>query len=155
MNMNNDGPVKADILLVEDNPGDVRLTEEAFRAADPQILVHVAADGVEAMKFLKQDGAHAAAPRPDLILLDLNLPRMGGREVLEQIKADESLKIIPTIILTTSEADIIESYRRHANCYLTKPIHLDEFERVVKIIDEFWLKTVRLPADTDEKSEPQ
>jgi len=151
MTTHNVHPTKADILLVEDNPGDVRLTEEAFRATDPTIQVHVAVDGVEAMEFLKQDGVYADVPRPDLILLDLNLPRMGGLEVLEQIKADDSLKIIPTIILTTSKADIVESYQRHANCYLTKPIQLHEFESVVKIIDEFWLKTVRLPPVTDDK----
>ena len=135
------------VLLVEDSPGDVRLTREAFRDADGTIQLHVATDGVEAMAFLRREGTHTNAPRPDLILLDLNLPRMDGREVLAQIKADDSLKTIPTIILTTSaaEADIEKSYQLQANCYLTKPVQLDAFDAVVKSINEFWLTTVRLP----------
>ena len=110
-----------EVLLVEDSPGDVRLTQETFREANMSINIHVASDGVEAMAFLNREGAHADAPRPDLILLDLNLPKMDGREVLSHIKADESLRTIPTVILTTSEseADIVKSYELQANCYLT------------------------------------
>src|SRR5471030_2156595 len=122
------------VLLVEDSPGDVRLTQEAFRDADASIKLHVAADGVEAMAFLRHEGSHVTAPRPDFILLDLNLPKMDGREVLAHIKQDDDLKTIPTVILTTSdaEADIANSYQLQANCYLTKPVQLDEFERLVK-----------------------
>lgn len=139
-----------DVLLVEDSPGDVRLTQEAFRAADRSIHVHVAADGVEAMAFLRREGACAHVPRPDIILLDLNLPRMDGREVLAQIKVDDSLKTIPTVILTTSdaEADITKSYQLQANCYLTKPVQLDEFDALVTSIIDFWLTRVRLPQRT-------
>jgi two-component system, chemotaxis family, response regulator Rcp1 len=135
------------VLLVEDSAGDVRLTKEAFKSANPAIHMHVASDGVEAMAFLRQEGTQADSPRPDLILLDLNLPRMDGREVLAQIKADESLKLIPTVILTTSdsEADIVKSYELQANCYLNKPVRLEEFERLVKSINDFWLTTVKLP----------
>ena len=136
-----------EVLLVEDSPGDVRLTQEAFRDANASIHLHVACDGVEAMAFLRHQGAHAHAPRPDLILLDLNLPKMDGREVLAHIKDDESLKIIPTVILTTSEteADIAKSYQLQANCYLAKPVQLGEFEALVKNINEFWLAKVKLP----------
>ncbi len=136
-----------DVLLVEDSPGDVRLTQEAFREANKAIRLHVACDGVEAMAFLRRDGPHIQAPRPDFILLDLNLPKMDGREVLAHIKADENLKTIPTVILTTSEerADIAKSYQLQANCYLTKPVQLDAFEGLVKSITEFWLTTVKLP----------
>jgi chemotaxis family two-component system response regulator Rcp1 len=135
------------VLLVEDSPGDVRLTQEAFRDANPSIKLHVAADGVEAMAFLKHEGVHLHAPRPDLILLDLNLPKMDGREVLAHIKEDHSLKTIPTVILTTSdaEADIVKSYQLQANCYLTKPVQLDAFESLVKSINDFWLTKVKLP----------
>jgi CheY-like chemotaxis protein len=136
-----------EILLVEDSPGDVRLTQEAFREANVLIHLHVASDGVEAMAFLRNEGAHTHAPRPDLILLDLNLPKMDGREVLAHIKEDESLKTIPTVILTTSEAevDIVKSYQLQANCYLSKPVRLDEFETLVKSITAFWLTDVKLP----------
>ena len=135
------------VLLVEDSPGDVRLTREAFHDANPAIHVHVAADGVEAMAFLKREGANANAPRPDIILLDLNLPRMDGREVLAHIKDDDDLRTIPTVILTTSEAepDIVKSYQLQANCYLTKPMQLDAFENLVKSINDFWLTKVKLP----------
>src|SRR5580658_6636726 len=135
------------VLLVEDSPGDVRLTQEAFRDANPSIHLHVAADGVEAMAFLKHQGLHTQAPRPDLILLDLNLPKMDGREVLAHIKDDGDLKTIPTIILTTSDAevDIVKSYQLQANCYLTKPVQLDAFEALVKSINDFWLTKVKLP----------
>jgi len=136
-----------EVLLVEDSPGDVRLTQEAFRDANRAIRLHVATDGVEAMAFLRREGPHAYAPRPDIILLDLNLPKMDGREVLAQIKADSGLKTIPTVILTTSEAetDIVKSYQLQANCYLTKPVQFDEFASLVKIINDFWLTKVKLP----------
>ena len=136
-----------EVLLVEDSPGDVRLTPEAFRDFDQTVRLHVAIDGVDAMAFLRHEGAYANAPRPDFILLDLNLPKMDGREVLASIKKDESLKTIPTIILTTSDAevDIAKSYQLQANCYLNKPVQLDEFEAVVKSINDFWLIKVKLP----------
>jgi chemotaxis family two-component system response regulator Rcp1 len=136
-----------DVLLVEDCPGDARLTEETLRDANRLIHLHVVADGVEAIAFLRREGPHACAPRPDLILLDLNLPRMDGREVLAMIKDDGSLKTIPTVILTTSaaEADITKSYELQANCYLTKPVQLDAFESIVKSINDFWLTKVKLP----------
>jgi chemotaxis family two-component system response regulator Rcp1 len=136
-----------DLLLVEDSPGDVRLTVEAFRASAADIKMHVASDGVEALRFLKRQGNHENAPRPDLILLDLNLPKMDGREVLAQIKADETLKSIPTVILTTSgaESDIAASYKLQANCYLRKPVELDAFEGLVKSINDFWLTRAALP----------
>jgi len=137
----------AEILLVEDNLGDVRLMKEAFRHADSSIDLHVACDGVEAMDFLRHRGDYLHAPRPDCILLDLNLPKLDGHGVLSQIKHDADLMTIPTIILTTSvaEADIVKSYRLHANCYLTKPVQLDDFDRVVKSLTYFWLTMVKLP----------
>jgi two-component system, chemotaxis family, response regulator Rcp1 len=136
-----------EILLVEDSPGDVRLTQEAFRDAGTRINLHIATDGVAAMAFLKRQGPHAHAPRPDFILLDLDLPKMDGREVLAHIKEDASLKTIPTIILTTSEAeaDILRSYQLQANCYLNKPVQLEAFETVVKTINDFWLTMAKLP----------
>jgi chemotaxis family two-component system response regulator Rcp1 len=136
-----------EVLLVEDNPGDVRLTKEVFREANMDIHMHVASDGLEAMAFLRRQGAHAHAPRPDLILLDLNLPKMDGREVLIQIKKDERLKVIPTVILTTShsQADIVKSYQLQANCYLSKPVQLEAFESLVKSINDFWLTKAKLP----------
>ena len=135
------------VLQVEDSPGDVRLTPEAFHDANMSIKLHVASDGVEAMAFLRKEGAHVDAPRPDLILLDLNLPKMDGREVLAHIKTDESLKTIPIVILTTSgaEADIVKSYQLQANCYLSKPVQLDAFQSLVKSINDFWLTKVKLP----------
>ena len=138
------------VLLVEDSPGDVRLTQEAFRDADRSVHLHVACDGVEAMAFLRHEGAHVHAPRPDLILLDLNLPKMDGREVLAHIKEDCGLKSIPTVILTTSEAeaDIVKSYQLQANCYLCKPVQFDVFASLVKSINDFWLKKVKLPQQT-------
>ena len=136
-----------DVLLVEDSPGDVRLTQEALRDANRAIHLHVAVDGIEAMAFLNREGTHSRAPRPDLILLDLNLPKMDGREVLAHIKADEDLKTIPTIILTTSEAeaDITKSYQLQANCFLSKPVQLEAFESLVKSINDFWLTKAKLP----------
>jgi two-component system, chemotaxis family, response regulator Rcp1 len=133
-----------DVLLVEDSPGDVRLAQEAFRSVRETVRLHVATDGVEAMAFLMQQGDNACSPRPDFILLDLNLPKMDGREVLALIKKHEGLKSIPTVILTTSdaEADILKSYELMANCYLTKPVQLEAFEAVVKSLDLFWLKKI-------------
>jgi two-component system, chemotaxis family, response regulator Rcp1 len=141
----------AEVLLVEDNPGDVRLTQEAFREVNRAVRLHLASDGVEAMAFLRHQGIYVDAPRPDLILLDLNLPKMDGRELLAKIKQDDSLKSIPTVILTTSESesDILECYQLQANCYLNKPVELGEFESLVKSIDEFWLTKVRLPRAED------
>ena len=140
-------PKISNVLLVEDSPGDVRLTQEAFRAANPSVYLHVASDGVEAMIFLRNQNGHSNSRRPDMILLDLNMPRMDGRQVLAEIKKDDKLKTIPTVILTTSEAevDVAKSYQLQANCYLTKPVQLDAFEDLVKSINEFWLTTVRLP----------
>jgi two-component system, chemotaxis family, response regulator Rcp1 len=137
----------AEVLLVEDSSGDVRLTREAFRDANGSIHLHVVSDGVEAMAFLRQEGPHANAPRPDLILLDLNLPRMDGREVLAHVKADDDLKMIPVVILTTSEAetDVVKSYQLQANCYLLKPVLFDDFVSLVRSINDFWLTKVRLP----------
>ena len=136
-----------EVLLVEDSPGDVRLTQEAFRDANTDIRLHIVSDGVEAMDFLRQAGAYIDAQRPDLILLDLNLPRMDGREVLAQIKEDDDLMTIPTVILTTSEleSDILKSYKLQANAYLTKPVQLAQFEGLVKSINDFWLLRARLP----------
>jgi chemotaxis family two-component system response regulator Rcp1 len=137
-----------EVLLIEDSPGDVRLTREVFRDANMGVHLSVASDGVEAMAFLRREGAHADAPRPDLILLDLNLPRMDGREVLVQIKADERLKAIPTVILTTSqtEGDISRTYQLQANCYLCKPVQLEAFESLVRSVNDFWLTKAKLPA---------
>jgi CheY-like chemotaxis protein len=139
--------MRLEVLLVEDSPGDVRLTQEAFRDANMDIRLHVACDGIEAMSFLRQEDGYVDAPRPDFILLDLNLPRMDGREVLSQIKADAGLRTIPTVILTTSdsEADIVHSYQLQANCYLSKPVQLEAFEGLVKSINDFWLTRVKLP----------
>lgn len=135
------------ILLVEDNPGDVRLTREALKESKMHNTLHVAADGVEALRFLRGEGPYADVPRPDIILLDLNLPRKDGREVLAEIKADESLRRIPVVILTTSddEHDILRSYDLHANCYITKPLDLRQFAMIVKTIENFWFQIVKLP----------
>src|ERR1700686_3570896 len=138
-----------EVLLVEDSPGDVRLTREAFKDAKVHINLRVAADGAEAMAYLKREGDHANAPRPDLILLDLNLPKKDGREVLAEIKESPTLGSIPVVILTTSasESDIQRSYRLHANCYIAKPVDLEGFLKVVKSIDNFWLSVVKLPGE--------
>ena len=135
-----------DVLLVEDNPGDARLTLETFREANSSVRLHLVSDGVEAMAYLRGGDANGLTPRPALILLDLNLPRMDGREVLERIKQDPKLKTIPTVILTTSDAelDIARAYELHANCYLTKPVRLEEFENLVKSVNDFWLTKVKL-----------
>ena len=138
-----------EILLVEDNPGDVRFTAEVLKEAEVRNNLSVAKDGVEAIAFLRRQGQYLDAPRPDLILLDLNLPKKDGREVLAEIKADESLKRIPVVVLTTSQAeqDIIRSYSLYANCYITKPVDLDQFIRVVQSIEDFWLTIVKLPRE--------
>jgi CheY-like chemotaxis protein len=135
------------LLLVEDNPGDVRLTREALKAGDVSVNLNVVRDGVEAIDFLRKRGQFESAPVPDLILLDLNLPRKSGREVLAEIKSDPELKRIPVLVMTTSRSDqdINRAYSLNANCYITKPMDLDEFLRIVKSIEEFWLKMVTLP----------
>ncbi|MCI0506656.1 MAG: response regulator [Gammaproteobacteria bacterium] len=142
---------KADIeiLLVEDNPADVRLTREALKEAKVRNQLYVVEDGVAAMEFLMRKGKYADVPRPDLILLDLNLPKKDGREVLQEIKQDPSLKRIPVVVLTTSQAeeDIVRTYNLHANCYVTKPVDLDQFITIVKSIEDFWLTIVKLPVD--------
>jgi CheY-like chemotaxis protein len=136
-----------EILLVEDNPGDVRLTVEGLNEGKVRNNLHVARDGVEALSFLRHEGQFADAVRPDLILLDLNLPRKDGREVLADIKSDPELKTIPVVVLTTSRAeqDVLHSYELQANCYITKPVDLEQFITVVKSIEEFWLTIVTLP----------
>ncbi|MDQ5848675.1 MAG: response regulator [Pseudomonadota bacterium] len=143
--VNGNRPVE--ILLVEDNPGDERLTREALKEGKVYNNFHWVKDGVEAMEFLRRQGKHASAPRPDIILLDLNLPKMDGREVLQAIKTDSDLKRIPVVVLTTSKAeeDVLRTYSLHANCYVTKPVDLEKFITVVKSIDAFWLTVVTLP----------
>ena len=137
-----------EILLVEDNEGDVRLTREALREGKVHNRLNVALDGVEALQFLRREPPFADAPRPDIILLDLNMPRKDGREVLEEIKADPDLRRIPVVILTTSSAeeDILKGYDLHVNCYITKPVDMDQFINVVKAIDTFWFNVVSLPS---------
>ncbi|GAA3838369.1 response regulator [Sphaerisporangium flaviroseum] len=136
-----------DVLLVEDDPGDVLLTKEAFEHNKVQNKLHVVSDGEQAIAFLRQEGEYSDVPRPDLILLDLNLPRKDGREVLEDIKADADLRSIPVVVLTTSEAeeDILKSYHLHANAYVAKPVDFDQFIRVVRQIDDFFVTVVKLP----------
>ena len=138
-----------EILLVEDNPGDVRLTMEAFKENKMHNNLHVVGDGVEALAFLRGEDQYADVPRPDLILLDLNLPKKDGRDVLAEVKDDENLRRIPVVILTTSRAeeDILKTYDLHANCYITKPVDLDEFIRVMRSIEDFWLTIVKLPTE--------
>lgn len=139
----------AEFLLVEDNPGDVRLTREALNESKLRNNLSVVGDGVEAMAFLRREGKYADAARPDLILLDLNLPKKSGREVLAEIKADESLRRIPVVVITSSEAeqDIFATYNLHVNCYVTKPVDLDQFIKVVRSISTFWLTIVKLPPE--------
>ena len=136
-----------DVLLVEDNPSDVYLTQVAFRRSSAETQIHVVEDGVQAMAFLRREGSFGSAPRPDLVLLDLNLPRKHGHKVLREIKEDPDLKGIPVIILTTStaEADINLCYEGHANCYIAKPVDFEQFERVVREIESFWFQCVKLP----------
>lgn len=135
------------ILLVEDNPGDIRLTQEALKEGSIKNVLNVVKDGVEALDYLKKKGKFMNSPTPDIILLDLNLPRKDGREVLAEIKADEYLKLIPVIILTTSDADqdILRSYKLHANCFITKPVDLDQFIFIIRQIETFWFTVVKLP----------
>jgi chemotaxis family two-component system response regulator Rcp1 len=141
-----------EILLVEDNPGDVRLTEEIFKEAKISNTLHVVRDGIEALDFLRKKGGYKKKQRPDLILLDLNLPRMDGHEVLKEVKADNDLRSIPIVILTISEAekDILKAYTNHANCYINKPVKLNEFIEVMKSIEDFWLTIVKLPGEVSE-----
>lgn len=141
-----------DILLVEDNPGDVRLTQEAFKDGMLRNNLHVVMDGEEAMQFLRNENSHQDAPHPDLILLDLNLPKMNGREVLAAIKADPKLKNIPVVILTTSqdETDIMESYRQFASSYIVKPVSMDKFIKVVSSFKQYWLSVVKLPSQEND-----
>ncbi len=136
-----------EILLIEDNPSDIRLTQEALKESKLQNNLHVVQDGEQALDYLYRRGAYGQEPQPDLILLDLNLPTLDGREVLSQIKHDEALNHIPVVVLTTSDAveDIMKSYRLYANCYITKPIDLDQFIKVVNAIEDFWLTIVKLP----------
>ena len=138
-----------DVLLVEDNPGDVRLTREALKEGKVINNLNVVRDGEEALAYLHREGPYAAAPRPDIILLDLNLPRKDGRGVLAEIKQDEALKRIPVVVLTTSRAeeDILRTYELHANCYIVKPVDLDQFIKVVRSIETFWLTIVKLPGE--------
>ena len=138
-----------EILLIEDNPGDVRLTQEAFKQSKVSNRLHIATDGIEALAFLRHEGPYKNVPVPDLILLDLNLPKKEGREVLEEIKQDKALRHIPVIVLTISEADkdILETYNLHANCFITKPVDFNEFVKVVQFIEKFWLTVVNLPEE--------
>ena len=140
-----------DVLLVEDDPGDVLLIEEAFADNKVRNRLHTVSDGVEALQFLRREGPYADAPQPDLVLLDLNLPRKDGREVLAEVKADETLQQIPVVVLTTSKAeeDVLRSYKLHANAYVTKPVDFDRFIDVVRQIDEFFVSVVKLPHRSD------
>lgn len=135
------------ILLVEDNPGDIRLTQEALKEGNIPNVLHVVKDGVEAMEFLRKKGKYSESPIPDIILLDLNLPRKDGREVLADIKTDDDLKMIPVIVLTTSDTDqdIIKSYKLHANCFITKPVDLELFIFIIRQIETFWFRVIKLP----------
>ncbi|SDQ29072.1 response regulator [Natronobacterium texcoconense] len=146
-------PEPAQILLVEDNPGDVRLTKEAFEQGRIENDLHVVSDGAEALDFLTQRGEYEDAPRPDLVLLDLNLPRTNGEEVLRELKDDPELRSIPVIVLTSSqtEEDIARSYELHANAYLTKPVDPDEFIETIRAFETFWFTVVRLPPEVDEQ----
>lgn len=136
------------LLLIEDNLGDIRLTEEAFRETGDQVDIEVVMDGVEALAYLQQEGKYADKPRPDIIMLDLNLPKWGGRQVLERIKVDAELRRIPVIVLTTSNAsaDVKTAYDLHANCFIRKPVDFDSFFQIIQHIQDFWLKTVTLPS---------
>lgn len=151
--MNSQNNVRSiDILLVEDNPGDVRLTQEVLKEAKVKNKLHIVNDGVEAMAFLRHEGKYMDSPHPDMILLDLNLPKKSGHEVLKEVKADDDLKRIPVVVLTVSkdEEDIIKSYNLHANCFITKPVDLNQFLNVVKAIEDFWLTIVKLPPSGSE-----
>ncbi len=147
MSSNENGSHTIVILLVEDNPGDTRLVIEAMHEAKLENYIHVVEDGIEAMQFLRREGRFGDAPRPDLILLDLNLPKKDGRAVLAEVKADPVLKRIPVVVLTTSQAeeDVLRAYDLHANCYITKPVDMEQFMKVVAQIDDFWVRVVTLP----------
>ncbi len=147
MSSNANGTRLIEILMVEDNPGDVRLTREAMKEGKISNRLSVVGDGVEALEFLRRQGRFSEAPRPDLILLDLNLPRKDGREVLAEVKSDPALRTIPVVVLTTSHADedVIRAYNLHANCYITKPVDFNQFMKVVQQIDDFWVNLVTLP----------
>ena len=147
MSSNENGNQAIVILLVEDNPGDTRLVIEAMHEAKLENYIHVVEDGIEAMQFLRREGRFGDAPRPDLILLDLNLPKKDGRAVLAEVKADPVLKRIPVVVLTTSQAeeDVLRAYDLHANCYITKPVDMEQFMKVVAQIDDFWVRVVTLP----------
>ena len=146
---NSKNEYKAEILLVEDNPGDIRLVQESFEEGKLRNNLSVVTDGLEAVKFLKKQGKYRNAPKPDIILLDLNLPKMDGIEVLRMIKNTTDLKRIPIVVLTTSksEEDILKSYNLHANCYITKPVSMEEFIRIIKTFGDFWLTVVKLPEE--------
>lgn len=149
MEYKKNGNYKPRILLVEDNPADIRLTKEALKESDSETILDVVTDGEEALDFLFLRNTHSTAQRPDIILLDLNLPKRTGLEVLKEVKADESLKKIPVIVLTTSDAhhDITRAYEAHANCYILKPVDFDEFAEVIRLIETFWLRTAKLPIE--------
>ena len=142
-----DKPIQ--ILLVEDNPADIDLTREGFEVGKLKNDLHVVTDGIEAMRFLRKEGEHASAPRPDLMLLDLNLPKKDGREVLAEIKQDPGLQRIPVVILTSSDAeeDVVKSYQLHANCYIRKPVNLERFMKIVSTVEDFWFTVVKLPGE--------
>lgn len=150
--MENELGRQVEFLLAEDNPGDVRLTKEALRESKIRNNLNVVPDGVEAMAFLRRQGKYAGAPTPDVVLLDLNLPKKDGREVLAEIKSDPALKRIPVVIITSSEAeqDILRTYDLHANCYVTKPVDLDQFIKVIQSIESFWLTIVKLPSSVSD-----
>jgi len=152
MNNSNESSTLINILLVEDNPGDVILTQEAFIEHQLRNDLHVATDGREALAFLRREAGYEDTPRPDIVLLDLNLPGLNGREVLKEIKSDPALKSIPVVVLTTSadEADICEAYRAHANCFITKPVDLDQFLEAIKTVHTFWIEIVKLPPPKQE-----
>ncbi len=143
-----------EILLIEDNEDDVLLTTHAFKKGKVSNNIHVAPDGVEALAFLKREGKYAAAPRSDIILLDLNLPRMNGHELLKVIKSDPLFAAIPVIILTTSKADedVLKAYKNHSNCFISKPVIMEDFEKVIRMLENFWFMIVRLPQEKDGKS---
>lgn len=136
-----------DLLLVEDNPGDVDLTREALEESKIHVSLHTVTDGVEALAYLRREDRYADVPRPDLVVLDLNLPKLDGREVLERVKRDPDLVSIPVVVMTSSSAeeDVVRSYELHANCFVTKPLDMDQFNKVVRSLDDFWFSVVRLP----------
>ncbi|MBI4563134.1 MAG: response regulator [Planctomycetes bacterium] len=140
-------PQPIELLLVEDNPGDIRLTEEAWKESRSLYRLNVVSDGVEALAFLRKEGPYARTPRPDMIFMDLNLPKRDGRDVLQEIKSDPVLRYIPVIVMTTSNADqdVLKSYSLHANCYISKPLDIDRFIQVIRTIEEFWINIVTLP----------